>query len=86
MQSYMKSAMPYHGVPSQEMRRVCREVFAKAEIGDAERWRTLVLAVFRRDASRGWYAALELVGDRRVTGRESRRPTRTSTRCRCTRR
>lgn len=71
MQAYMKSAMPYHGVPSQEMRRVCREVFGGIDLGDAERWRTLVLAIFRGATHREeWYAALELVGDRRVTGKK----------------
>jgi 3-methyladenine DNA glycosylase AlkD len=31
MQAYMKSTMPYHGVPTQLIRQVCREQFAHLE-------------------------------------------------------
>ena len=32
MQAYMKSPMPYHGVPTPLLRRVCKTVFAEARL------------------------------------------------------
>lgn len=61
MQRYMKSAMPYHGVPAPLIRRVCRESFADLEFEDAEAWRKSVLHIFRNARFREeWYAAVEL--------------------------
>lgn len=67
MQAYMKSAMPYHGVGSPEMRRICKKVFAQHPVEDAKRWQADVLAIFRGAKKREeWYAAMELAGDRRA--------------------
>ena len=47
MQAYMKSAMPYHGVPAPKARIVFRETFDGYAFDDAKRWRTDVLSVWR---------------------------------------
>ena len=36
MQAYMKSSMPYHGVPTPKLRSVCKQVFADVELPSAE--------------------------------------------------
>ena len=35
MQAYMKSAMPYHGVPTPLLRQVCKETFADVRFATA---------------------------------------------------
>ncbi len=61
MQAYMKSTMPFHGVPAPELRRVSRAVFARLVFEDAAAWRNAVLGVFRGARFREeWYAAVEL--------------------------
>mgnify|MGYP003457736007 CR=1 FL=1 len=40
MQAYMKSAMPYMGVASADMRRTSKAVFAGLEYANADDWRT----------------------------------------------
>lgn len=67
MQAYMKSAMPFHGVPAPRMRAICKELFAAHEVKDAATWRSDVLALwhgarFREER----YAAIELTSDRRA--------------------
>jgi len=42
MQAYMKSAMPYHGVPNPARIAVCNAVFADAEFETAAEWEALV--------------------------------------------
>jgi 3-methyladenine DNA glycosylase AlkD len=66
MQAYMKSAMPYWGVPAPEQRRICRAVFAAHPLPDAPAWRATLTALWR-DAGRREerYAAIELAGQRR---------------------
>lgn len=67
MQAYMKSTMPFHGVSSKPMRAVCKRVFAKHPITDAETWREDVLSLWRGAKYREErYAAIELSGDRRA--------------------
>ena len=67
MQAYMKSAMPFHGVSSRDLRATCRRVFAELELTDAAVWRRLVLALWRRATFREErYAAIELSGLRRA--------------------
>lgn len=67
MQAYMKSAMPFHGVPSPVMRKICKQVFAAHPIEDAKTWQNDVLGIFRGAKHREeWYAAVELSGDRRA--------------------
>jgi 3-methyladenine DNA glycosylase AlkD len=67
MQAYMKSAMPYHGVHSPLLRRICKDVFADLQFETATRWQALVLQLWRRAQFREErYAALNLAGDRRA--------------------
>jgi 3-methyladenine DNA glycosylase AlkD len=65
MQAYMKSAMPYHGVPVPAVRTICRELFAEASFTDGDSFRDEVLALwhgaeFREER----YAAIALTGHR----------------------
>ena len=67
MQAYMKSAMPFHGVPTPVLRKVARAVFAEEPFASAAHWRTRVLALWRGAQFREErYAALLLAGDRRA--------------------
>jgi 3-methyladenine DNA glycosylase AlkD len=67
MQAYMKSTMPYHGVPTPLMRRICKEVFTSANLETAAQWQTLVLDLWRNARFREErYAALHLAGDKRA--------------------
>jgi 3-methyladenine DNA glycosylase AlkD len=65
MQAYMKSTMPYHGVPTPLLREICKEAFADLQFTAASHWQTQVLelwrgALFREER----YAALLLAGGR----------------------
>jgi 3-methyladenine DNA glycosylase AlkD len=66
MQAYMKSAIPYHGVPTPLLRQVCKVTFADVEFATASHWQAQVLDLWR-DASfrEERYAALYLAGDKR---------------------
>jgi 3-methyladenine DNA glycosylase AlkD len=65
MQAYMKSAMPYHGVPAPAQRRIFRQVFADHPL-DPAAWRATVLALWREAGHREErYAAVALASDRR---------------------
>ncbi len=67
MQAYMKSVMPYHGVPTPLLRKVCKEVFAGVPLETATGWQALVLGLWRNAGFREErYAALQLAGDRRA--------------------
>ncbi|HTY92779.1 MAG TPA: DNA alkylation repair protein [Steroidobacteraceae bacterium] len=67
MQAYMKSAMPYHGVPAPQLRRICRDTFGDLHIGTAPVWRAQVLQLWRAAQFREErYAALHLAGDSRA--------------------
>jgi 3-methyladenine DNA glycosylase AlkD len=67
MQTYMKSAMPYHGVSAPVLRQVCKAVYADLQLVDAPQWQALVLAIWRGARFREErYAALNLAGDRRA--------------------
>src|ERR687895_360140 len=66
MQAYMKSSMPYYGVPAPSYRRICRAIFTRHPLPDADSWRATVLALWREAAYREErYAAVELTGVRR---------------------
>ncbi|HEX6541298.1 MAG TPA: DNA alkylation repair protein [Ktedonobacterales bacterium] len=66
MQAYMKSAMPYLGVQTPSLRRVCREVFAAYPLASFEVWRDTVRTLWREAHYREErYAAIALTGDRR---------------------
>jgi 3-methyladenine DNA glycosylase AlkD len=65
MQSYMKSAMPYLGVPKPARERALRPVFAARVPPDASVWAATVLALWRRAQFREErYAAIDLTGHR----------------------
>jgi 3-methyladenine DNA glycosylase AlkD len=67
MQAYMKSAMPYHGVPTPLLRQVCKATFADVQFSSASNWRAQVLDLWRRARFREErYAALYLAGDKRA--------------------
>jgi len=60
MQSYMKSKMPYIGVPAPILRKELREIFA-LKFKNAEEWADAVLYIFRNAKYREeWYSAVEL--------------------------
>ncbi len=67
MQAYMKSSMPYHGVPTPALRHVCREVFAVVDLPSATAWRREVLGLWRGARYREErYGAIALSGERRA--------------------
>ena len=60
---YMKSAMPYYGIPAKPFRKACKEVFARHPLSGFEAWREAVLVMFRGARHREErYAAIELSG------------------------
>ena len=66
MQRYMKSAMPFLGVPTPVMRRLARTVFGAYPLTDAATWQATALTLWREAAHREErYAAIELTGLRR---------------------
>jgi len=67
MQAYMKSKMPYHGVPSPAMRAACQKVFGELELPSAAAWSRAVLSIWRGARFREErYGAIELTGIRRA--------------------
>lgn len=67
MQAYMKSTMPYHGVPMPLLRRACNGVFANLPFDTASHWRAQVLDLWRNARFREErHAALYLAGDKRA--------------------
>jgi DNA alkylation repair enzyme len=52
MQAYMKSAMPYHGVQTPALRRICRRLFDEHPLGSAAAWRATVLLLWREAGHR----------------------------------
>jgi 3-methyladenine DNA glycosylase AlkD len=67
MQAYMKSAMPYHGVPTAPLRQICKATFADVHFGTAAHWSAQVLELWRNASFREErYAALYLAGDKRA--------------------
>jgi 3-methyladenine DNA glycosylase AlkD len=67
MQAYMKSAMPYHGLPAPVLTKVCKASFADLSMATASQWQALVLELWRGAQFREErYAALHLAGDKRA--------------------
>jgi 3-methyladenine DNA glycosylase AlkD len=63
MQRYMKSLLPYYGVPMPMVRAICKEKFAKLTFADASAWRKVVLALWQGARAREeLYAALGVCG------------------------
>jgi hypothetical protein len=61
MQAYMRSAMPFRGVPSPEQRRIWREVFSAHRLDGFDEWQRVALELWRGAAFREErYAALGL--------------------------
>jgi 3-methyladenine DNA glycosylase AlkD len=74
MQAYMKSAMPFYGVPTALRRQVCRRAFAAHPLDGFERWQATVLALWRQARHREErYAAIDLAGDRRYAAHQDLR-------------
>jgi 3-methyladenine DNA glycosylase AlkD len=67
MQKYMKSAMPYHGVPGPVARQVFKNVFADLDFPEADSWRDTVLYIWRNARFREErYAAIALCESNKV--------------------
>ena len=65
MQAYMKSSMPFRGVGSPVLTKLCREVFESHPLDDEEQWRAAVLDLWDAAAYREErYAAIALTGHR----------------------
>jgi 3-methyladenine DNA glycosylase AlkD len=65
MQAYMKSPMPYRGVPTPTLRMICREAFRVPRLATFAAWRATALELWRGAAYREErYAAIELCGHR----------------------
>ena len=65
MQAYMKSAMPFYGVPSPVVRRVRSAVHVAHHLDTFEAWRDTLLALWREATHREErYAVLDLAGRR----------------------
>ena len=63
MQAYMKSPMPYFGVPAPVQRQIFRAAFAAHPLDGVDAWRATVLALWREATHREErYAAIELAG------------------------
>jgi len=67
MQAYMKSSMPYHGVPGPILSRTCKQLFEEWELTSARIWQAHVRKLWRGATHREErYAAILLCGDRRA--------------------
>lgn len=65
MQAYMKSDMPYHGVPAPKQREIYRRVFKEIRLDTFDEWRVATLSLWRQARHREErYAAIELTGHR----------------------
>jgi 3-methyladenine DNA glycosylase AlkD len=66
MQAYMKSEMPYHGVKTPGVERVCKTLFQSLEFPDKRSWRESALSLWRKAEFREErYAAIRLTGMRK---------------------
>jgi len=66
MQRYMKSEMPFRGVPSPERRALGKRLFAEHVLSDVDAWRATVLSLWRDAEYREErYLAMDLTGQRR---------------------
>lgn len=66
MRDYMKSSMPYRGVPAPSRKEALRDAFSARPIVGRAAWKATVLALWRGARFREErYAAIALAGDRR---------------------
>jgi 3-methyladenine DNA glycosylase AlkD len=66
MQAYMKSSMPYHGVTTPVLRKLCAVTFADVQFATALEWQAEVLEIWRNARFREErYAAISLGGHKR---------------------
>ena len=66
MQAYVKSALPFHGVPTPLLRKLCKASFADLQFRTSAQWQGLVLHLWRKARFREErYAAMYLAGDAR---------------------
>jgi 3-methyladenine DNA glycosylase AlkD len=66
MQAYMKSTMPYYGVPTPAHRTLCKAIFADVHFTTAADWQAQVLDIWRNARFREErYAAIGLTGIKR---------------------
>ena len=67
MRAYMKSSLPYHGVPTPLLEKTCKPLFGDLDLQNADVWRDHVLELWRGAKYREeHYAAILLSGDRRA--------------------
>jgi 3-methyladenine DNA glycosylase AlkD len=65
MQAYMKSAMPYLGIPAAPLRAICKDCFAELTWDDDDQWQAEVRALWHGAEHREErYAAIELAKHR----------------------
>jgi 3-methyladenine DNA glycosylase AlkD len=65
MRRYMRSTMPFRGVPAQLVRSICREVLAARPLPDEDAWRAAVDGLWDGAGYREErYAAIQLTGHR----------------------
>ncbi|HZC08259.1 MAG TPA: DNA alkylation repair protein [Ktedonobacterales bacterium] len=66
MRAYMKSSMPFLGIPTPTLRAITRRVFAGQPLSSVDEWRRAVLVLWREARYREErYAAIGLAGERR---------------------
>ena len=64
-QTYMKSALPFHGVRLPEVRRITRSLLKKHPLTDRDQWERAIQKLWDEVTHREqWYAALEIAGYR----------------------
>jgi 3-methyladenine DNA glycosylase AlkD len=62
MQAYMKSTMPYHGIPSAQVDAICKKVFAEHPFLSCREWSAAILEMWRGARYREErYAAIRLI-------------------------
>jgi len=62
MQAYMKSTMPYFGIPSAQVDAICKRVFAEHPFSSCREWSAAILEVWRGARYREErYAAIRLI-------------------------
>lgn len=72
-QGYMKSEMPFYGVPSPLQRQLWRDAFSAHPLGTSEQWQRVVLELWREASFREErYAAVGLASDRRYLSYRTR--------------